>query len=61
MKHSVKRISFFSIRLVIGMLLFTGFNLEIKAQEKKMEPTETKEIVSKVYSIKDNFVNMICV
>ena len=58
MKNSVKRISFFSIRLVIGMLLFTGFNLEIKAQEKKMEPSETKEIVSKVYSIKDNFVNM---
>lgn len=59
MKKTLKRnlIGLATLFVVLIVALF-GFYLKMKSELKEMQVTETKEIVSGVYAIKDSFVNM---
>jgi hydroxyacylglutathione hydrolase len=62
MKKIVKRISIgIGTLIVIIAIVLGGFYLKMKSELKKMNVTETKEVVQNVYAIKDSFVNMFLV
>jgi len=60
MEKSVKANSI-PIRIVMLLCIFTGFIFEMKAETKKREVLETKEIAPHVYSVNDTFVNIFLV
>lgn len=49
------------IIIVILVLMLAGFWLKMKSELKNMHVSETKEVVSGVFAIKDSFVNMFIV
>ncbi|MEI8202572.1 MAG: MBL fold metallo-hydrolase [Bacteroidota bacterium] len=62
MKKILKRIAIgFGILILILALCAGGFYLKIRSEIKDMNVTETKEVVSNVFAIKDGFVNMFVV
>jgi len=53
------RINWQTIKVTTVVLLLASISvIKLQAQTPKMEPTETKEIVKGIYSIKDSFVNL---
>jgi glyoxylase-like metal-dependent hydrolase (beta-lactamase superfamily II) len=46
------------IVIVILVIIMVSFGLKMKSEMKKMNITETKEVVQNIYSVKDSFVNM---
>jgi hydroxyacylglutathione hydrolase len=59
MKKIFKRI-LWTIGIVVAIMVFfsTAYILKFRSEAKVMCPTETKEIVDGIFSIKDSFVNM---
>ncbi len=59
MKKIIKRSLWgVGILLLVITLVIVSFSIKIKAELKKMNPVETKEIVKNIYAVNDTFVNM---
>ncbi|PKP34193.1 MAG: hypothetical protein CVU00_07855 [Bacteroidetes bacterium HGW-Bacteroidetes-17] len=59
MKKILKRMLLgIGILIALIVIFFVGYMLKAKSEIKKMTPTETKEIISNIYSIQDSFTNM---
>jgi len=59
MKRTLKRIlAGFGIVIILILIFFTGYFVKARSEVKLMTPTETKEIVSNIFSVKDSFVNL---
>ncbi len=59
MKKIFKRIFWgIAIIIVIVIIFAVGFFMKMKSEVKTMHPSETKELVSNIFSVKDVFVNL---
>ena len=59
MKRVLKRVlSGFGIVIILILIFFVGYFVKARSEVKLMTPTETTEIVSNIFSVKDSFVNM---
>ena len=59
MKKILKRIGLgIGILVVLIILFFVGYGIKAKSIIKIMSPVETKQLVEKVFSIEDTFVNI---
>ncbi len=59
MKKTVKRVLLvIGIIFILIIIFFVGYMFKAKSEIKKMTPTETKEITTNIFSIKDSFTNM---
>jgi hydroxyacylglutathione hydrolase len=59
MKRILKRVlAGFGIVIILILIFFVGYFVKARSEIKLMTPTETKEIVSNIFSVKDSFVNM---
>jgi len=59
MKSTLKRIlTGLGIVVILIGLLIGGYMIKAKSEMKQLNPAETKEIVSNIFSVKDSFVNL---
>jgi len=59
MKRMLKRVlAGFGIVIMLILIIFVGYFVKARSELKLMSPTETKEIVSNIFSVKDSFVNL---
>jgi len=59
MKRVLKRVlAGFGIVIILILIIFVGYFVKARSELKLMSPTETKEIVSNIFSVKDSFVNL---
>ena len=59
MKRTLKRIfAGLGIVVILIVLLLGGYMIKAKSEIKQLNPVETKEIVSNIFSVKDSFVNL---
>ena len=59
MKKNIKKvIIIISILLIVSLITAFLFLIKFKSEIKLMKPLETKEIITNVFSIKDDFVNL---
>lgn len=59
MKKTLKRIlAGLGIVVILIVLLLGGYMIKAKSEIKQLNPVETKEIVSNIFSVKDSFVNL---
>ncbi len=59
MRRVLKRVlAGFGIVIFLVLIFFVGYSVKARSEVKLMTSTESKEIVSNIFSVKDSFVNL---